>query len=122
MYTRETAVNQQCLPSVDSCPLFCIDPVHFVSGGLLQPPVRLVSQPQPARRLDPPSRFSGRNDRGGDPMPNRKDDRRYVDQTMIRAVHKDLASPRAELLASRVSQRDPQVVLPLGISEEFLST
>uniref|UniRef100_A0A8C3NCK2 Cell division cycle and apoptosis regulator protein 1 n=1 Tax=Geospiza parvula TaxID=87175 RepID=A0A8C3NCK2_GEOPR len=44
-------------------------------GGLLQPPVRLVSQPQPARRLDPPSRFSGRNDRGGDPMPNRKDDR-----------------------------------------------
>lgn len=32
------------------------------------------SQPQPARRLDPPSRFSGRNDRG-DQVPNRKDDR-----------------------------------------------
>uniref|UniRef100_A0A8C5VTC1 Cell division cycle and apoptosis regulator protein 1 n=1 Tax=Microcebus murinus TaxID=30608 RepID=A0A8C5VTC1_MICMU len=42
--------------------------------GLLQPPVRIVSQPQPARRLDPPSRFSGRNDRG-DQVPNRKDDR-----------------------------------------------
>lgn len=45
-------------------------------AGLLQPPVRIVSQPQPARRLDPPSRFSGRNDRG-DQVPNRKDDRRY---------------------------------------------
>ncbi|XP_063526615.1 cell division cycle and apoptosis regulator protein 1 isoform X3 [Pongo pygmaeus] len=43
-------------------------------AGLLQPPVRIVSQPQPARRLDPPSRFSGRNDRG-DQVPNRKDDR-----------------------------------------------
>nr|XP_020033198.1 cell division cycle and apoptosis regulator protein 1 [Castor canadensis] len=43
-------------------------------AGLLQPPVRIVSQPQPARRLDPPSRFSGRNDRG-DQIPNRKDDR-----------------------------------------------
>lgn len=87
--------KQQCLPSVDHCPLFCIDAVRFVSGGLLQPPVRLVSQPQPARRLDPPSRFSGRNDRGGDPMPNRKDDRRYVDQTVIQAFHKDLSSPKS---------------------------
>uniref|UniRef100_A0A8D1I1M8 Cell division cycle and apoptosis regulator 1 n=1 Tax=Sus scrofa TaxID=9823 RepID=A0A8D1I1M8_PIG len=43
-------------------------------AGLLQPPVRIVSQPQPARRLDPPSRFSGRNERG-DQVPNRKDDR-----------------------------------------------
>ncbi|GAB1295180.1 Cell division cycle and apoptosis regulator protein 1 [Apodemus speciosus] len=46
-------------------------------AGLLQPPVRIVSQPQPARRLDPPSRFSGRNDRG-DQVPNRKDDRRKI--------------------------------------------
>ncbi|XP_060225433.1 cell division cycle and apoptosis regulator protein 1 isoform X3 [Meriones unguiculatus] len=45
-----------------------------ITSGLLQPPVRIVSQPQPARRLDPPSRFSGRNDRG-DQVPNRKDDR-----------------------------------------------
>lgn len=44
-------------------------------AGLLQPPVRIVSQPPPARRLDPPPRFSGRNERG-DPMANRKDDRR----------------------------------------------
>lgn len=49
----------------------------FFLAGLLQPPVRIVSQPQPARRLDPPSRFSGRNDRG-DTIPNRKDDRRCV--------------------------------------------
>lgn len=49
--------------------------IFFFLAGLLQPPVRIVSQPQPARRLDPPPRFSGRNERG-DPMANRKDDRR----------------------------------------------
>lgn len=54
-------------------------------AGLLQPPVRIVSQPQPARRLDPPSRFSGRNDRG-DQVPNRKDDRRYVFQSIFLMV------------------------------------
>lgn len=54
-------------------------------AGLLQPPVRIVSQPQPARRLDPPSRFSGRNDRG-DQVPNRKDDRRYVFRSVLLTV------------------------------------
>ena len=54
-------------------------------AGLLQPPVRIVSQPQPARRLDPPSRFSGRNDRG-DQVPNRKDDRRYVFKSILLMV------------------------------------
>uniref|UniRef100_H3B750 Cell division cycle and apoptosis regulator 1 n=1 Tax=Latimeria chalumnae TaxID=7897 RepID=H3B750_LATCH len=43
-------------------------------AGLLQPPVRIIQQPQPARRLDPSSRFSGRNDRG-DSVSNRKDER-----------------------------------------------
>ncbi|KAJ7415654.1 cell division cycle and apoptosis regulator protein 1 [Willisornis vidua] len=63
-------------------------------GGLLQPPVRLVSQPQPARRLDPPSRFSGRNDRGGDPMPNRKDDRsRSCDMMELRRRYQNLYIP-----------------------------
>ncbi|XP_033882355.2 cell division cycle and apoptosis regulator protein 1-like isoform X3 [Acipenser ruthenus] len=44
------------------------------SGGLLQPPVRMMPQPQPARRLDPVPRFPVRNDRV-DLMVNRKDDR-----------------------------------------------
>ncbi|MGH0159783.1 UNVERIFIED_CONTAM: hypothetical protein FKN15_065792 [Acipenser sinensis] len=43
-------------------------------GGLLQPPVRMMPQPQPARRLDPVPRFPVRNDRV-DLMVNRKDDR-----------------------------------------------
>ncbi|KAG9485074.1 hypothetical protein GDO78_008273 [Eleutherodactylus coqui] len=43
-------------------------------AGLLQTPVRIVSQPQPVRRIEPPSRFSGRNDRG-EPISSRKDDR-----------------------------------------------
>lgn len=43
-------------------------------AGLLQTPVRIVSQPQPVRRIEPPSRFSGRSDRG-DPISTRKDDR-----------------------------------------------
>ncbi|XP_053553025.1 cell division cycle and apoptosis regulator protein 1 [Bombina bombina] len=41
-------------------------------AGLLQTPVRIV--PQPIRRIEPPSRFSGRNDRG-ESLSSRKDDR-----------------------------------------------
>ncbi|PIO33717.1 hypothetical protein AB205_0153790, partial [Aquarana catesbeiana] len=43
-------------------------------AGLLQTPVRIVSQPQPVRRIEPPSRFSVRSDRG-DSISSRKDDR-----------------------------------------------
>ncbi|XP_043912093.1 cell division cycle and apoptosis regulator protein 1 [Protopterus annectens] len=43
-------------------------------GGLLQTPVRLVPQPQIARRLDSASRFSSRNERSDVPS-NRKEDR-----------------------------------------------
>ncbi|XP_053548293.1 cell division cycle and apoptosis regulator protein 1-like [Bombina bombina] len=44
----------------------------FLYTGLLQTPVRIV--PQPIRRIEPPSRFSGRNDRG-ESLSSRKDDR-----------------------------------------------
>ncbi|XP_018427511.1 PREDICTED: cell division cycle and apoptosis regulator protein 1 [Nanorana parkeri] len=43
-------------------------------AGLLQTPVRIVSQPQPVRRIEPPSRFTVRSDRG-DSISSRKDDR-----------------------------------------------
>ncbi|KAM4704422.1 cell division cycle and apoptosis regulator protein 1 [Rhinophrynus dorsalis] len=43
-------------------------------AGLLQTPVRIVSQPQPVRRIEPPSRFSNRSDRG-ESISSRKDDR-----------------------------------------------
>ncbi|KAJ6661594.1 hypothetical protein lerEdw1_013833 [Lerista edwardsae] len=62
-------------------------------AGLLQPPVRIVSQPQPARRLDPPPRFSGRNERG-DPMANRKDDRSLnCDMMELRRRYQNLYIP-----------------------------
>lgn len=45
------------------------------SGGLLQPPVRMIPQPQQVRRMDPSSRFPSRSDRPE--LILRKDDRRY---------------------------------------------
>ena len=78
-------------------------------AGLLQPPVPRVSQPQPARRLDPPSRLSGRNDRG-DQVPNRKDDR-----SREREREKDV-DPEKDLLRENVpreisSERERMVTL-----------
>ena len=70
-------------------------------AGLLQPPVPRVSQPQPARRLDPPSRLSGRNDRG-DQVPNRKDDR-----SRERETEKDV-DPEKDLLRENVPERSPR--------------
>ncbi|XP_023402783.1 cell division cycle and apoptosis regulator protein 1 isoform X8 [Loxodonta africana] len=60
---------------------------------LLQQPQQKVSQPQPARRLDPPSRFSGRNDRG-DQVPNRKEDRSpSCDMMELRRRYQNLYIP-----------------------------
>ncbi|NXD67978.1 CCAR1 protein, partial [Eolophus roseicapillus] len=85
--------------------------------GLLQPPVRLVSQPQPARRLDPPSRFSGRNDRGGDPMPNRKDDRsrereRERRRSRERSPQRKRSRERSPRRERERSPRRPRRVVP----------
>lgn len=46
------------------------------SGGLLQPPVRMMPQPQPVRRIEPSPRFPSRNDRPE--LILRKEDRRSV--------------------------------------------
>ncbi|OXB74715.1 UNVERIFIED_CONTAM: hypothetical protein H355_001547 [Colinus virginianus] len=86
-------------------------------SGLLQPPVRLVSQPQPARRLDPPSRFSGRNDRGGDPMPNRKDDRsrerdRERRRSRERSPQRKRSRERSPRRERERSPRRPRRVVP----------
>lgn len=45
-------------------------------GGLLQPPVRMMSQPQPVRRIEPPPRFTSRNDRGPELILRSKEERR----------------------------------------------
>ncbi|KAM3835608.1 cell division cycle and apoptosis regulator protein 1 isoform 2-T2 [Vipera latastei] len=85
-------------------------------GGLLQPPVRIVSQPQPARRLDPPPRFSGRNDRG-DPMANRKDDRsrereRERRRSRERSPQRKRSRERSPRRERERSPRRPRRVVP----------
>nr|XP_060624871.1 cell division cycle and apoptosis regulator protein 1 isoform X2 [Anolis sagrei ordinatus] len=84
--------------------------------GLLQPPVRIVSQPQPARRLDPPPRFSGRNDRG-DPMANRKDDRsrereRERRRSRERSPQRKRSRERSPRRERERSPRRPRRVVP----------
>ncbi|KYO42474.1 cell division cycle and apoptosis regulator protein 1 [Alligator mississippiensis] len=85
-------------------------------AGLLQPPVRIVSQPQPARRLDPPSRFSGRNDRG-DTIPNRKDDRsrereRERRRSRERSPQRKRSRERSPRRERERSPRRPRRVVP----------
>lgn len=53
--------------------LFALD---VFTGGLLQPPVRMMPQPQPVRRIEPPPRFPSRNDRGPELILRTKEERR----------------------------------------------
>ena len=48
------------------------------SGGLLQPPVRMMPPPppQPVRRIEPPPRFPNRLERGPELILRPKEDRR----------------------------------------------
>lgn len=46
-------------------------------GGLLQPPVRMMAQPQPVRRIEPPPRFPTRSDRGPELILRTKEERRW---------------------------------------------
>ncbi|MEE6488125.1 hypothetical protein FKM82_015136 [Ascaphus truei] len=69
--------------------------------GLLQTPLRIVSQPQPVRRLEPPSRFSGRNERA-DPISSRKDDRNR-ERDRERRRSRDRSPPR-----KRSRERSPR--------------
>uniref|UniRef100_W5K1E6 Cell division cycle and apoptosis regulator protein 1 n=1 Tax=Astyanax mexicanus TaxID=7994 RepID=W5K1E6_ASTMX len=82
-------------------------------GGLLQPPVRMMHQPQPVRRLDPSPRFPSRSDRPE--LILRKDDRsrerererrRSRERSPTRKRSRD-RSPRRER-----SPRRPRRVVP----------
>uniref|UniRef100_A0A8B9LK73 Cell division cycle and apoptosis regulator protein 1 n=1 Tax=Astyanax mexicanus TaxID=7994 RepID=A0A8B9LK73_ASTMX len=82
-------------------------------GGLLQPPVRMMPQPQPVRRLDPSPRFPSRSDRPE--LILRKDDRsrerererrRSRERSPTRKRSRD-RSPRRER-----SPRRPRRVVP----------
>ncbi|XP_078499317.1 cell division cycle and apoptosis regulator protein 1 isoform X3 [Lissotriton helveticus] len=80
-------------------------------AGLLQPPIRIIPQPQPARRSDPTSRFCGRNDRG-DPSSNRRDDRsrereRRRSRTPQRKRSREI-SPRRERSPRRPRRSTPR--------------
>lgn len=58
---------------INVCVCVCILESVF-SGGLLQPPVRMIAQPQPVRRIEPAPRFPSRSERTE--LILRKDDRR----------------------------------------------
>ncbi|XP_048863944.1 cell division cycle and apoptosis regulator protein 1 isoform X3 [Brienomyrus brachyistius] len=84
------------------------------SGGLLQPPVRMMPQQQPVRRLDPGPRFPGRNDRPE--LILRKDDRsrerdrerrRSRERTPTRKRSRD-RSPRRERSPRRPRRATPR--------------
>ncbi|CAH2322013.1 cell division cycle and apoptosis regulator 1 isoform X1 [Pelobates cultripes] len=70
-------------------------------AGLLQTPVRIVTQPQPVRRLEPPSRFSGRSERG-ESLSSRKDDR-IRERDRERRRSRDRSPPR-----KRSRERSPR--------------
>ncbi|CAL8298721.1 unnamed protein product [Merluccius merluccius] len=85
------------------------------SGGLLQPPVRMMPQPQPVRRIEPPPRFPNRIDRGPElilrPKEERSRDRererrRSRERSPARKRSRD-RSPRRER-----SPRRPRRVVP----------
>lgn len=59
-------------------PLYFSCMLDVFSGGLLQTPVRMMAQPQPVRRIEPPPRFPNRNDRGPELILRTKEERRSV--------------------------------------------
>ena len=75
------------------CVCVCMyTPDSVFSGGLLQPPVRMMAQPLPVRRIEPAPRFPSRSDRAE--LILRKDDRRSAAAfTDITRTH--VANPRA---------------------------
>uniref|UniRef100_A0A3B4A6A0 Cell division cycle and apoptosis regulator protein 1 n=1 Tax=Periophthalmus magnuspinnatus TaxID=409849 RepID=A0A3B4A6A0_9GOBI len=84
-------------------------PKDVFPGGLLQPPVRMMAQPQPVRRIEPPPRFPNRNDRGPDLCLNRdreRERRRSRERSPTRKRSRD-RSPRRER-----SPRRPRRVVP----------
>ncbi|NP_001090254.1 cell division cycle and apoptosis regulator protein 1 [Xenopus laevis] len=85
-------------------------------AGLLQTPVRIVSQPQPVRRIEPPSRFSVRNDRG-DSILSRKDDRnrereRERRRSRDRSPQRKRSRERSPRRERERSPRRPRRVVP----------
>lgn len=64
--------------SMSSCCALLPVSIDVFSGGLLQPPVRMMPQPQPVRRIEPPPRFPSRNDRGPELILRSKEERRWA--------------------------------------------
>ncbi|XP_030626821.1 cell division cycle and apoptosis regulator protein 1 [Chanos chanos] len=82
-------------------------------GGLLQPPVRMIPQPQTVRRMDPSPRFPGRTDRPD--LILRKDDRsRERDRERRRSRERSPTRKRSRDRSPRRerSPRRPRRVVP----------
>ncbi|XP_041426923.1 cell division cycle and apoptosis regulator protein 1-like isoform X2 [Xenopus laevis] len=85
-------------------------------AGLIQIPVRISSQPQPVRRIEPPSRFSSRSDRG-DLISSRKDDRsrereRERHRSRDRSPQRKRSRERSPRRERERSPRRPRRVVP----------
>uniref|UniRef100_A0A8C5WG62 Cell division cycle and apoptosis regulator protein 1 n=1 Tax=Leptobrachium leishanense TaxID=445787 RepID=A0A8C5WG62_9ANUR len=98
LQTQITAASMTPLLQTQPSPLLQQPPQK---PGLLQTPVRIVSQPQPVRRMEPPSRFAGRSERV-DSLSNRKDDR-IRERERERRRSRDRSPPR-----KRSRERSPR--------------
>ncbi|XP_061600546.1 cell division cycle and apoptosis regulator protein 1 isoform X2 [Cololabis saira] len=83
-------------------------------GGLLQPPVRLMPQPQPVRRIEPPPRFPTRNDRGPELILRSKEERRDRERERRRSRERSPTRKRSRDRSPRRerSPRRPRRVVP----------
>ncbi|XP_039593709.1 cell division cycle and apoptosis regulator protein 1 [Polypterus senegalus] len=106
--TQPPALLQAQLSAASLAPLLQNPPQPLLpqppqKAGLLQPPVRMIPQPQPARRIDPTPRLPSRNDRG-DPIGARKEDRsRERDRERRRSRER---SPQRKRSRERSPRRD----------------
>ena len=70
------------------------------SGGLLQPPVRMMPQPQPVRRIEPPPRFPNRIDRGPELILRPKEERRSGNAAHLVQLAGALVTPSSAVFCS----------------------
>lgn len=89
-------------------------PKDVFPGGLLQPPVRMMAQPQPVRRIEPPPRFPNRNDRGPELILRPKEERRDRERERRRSRERSPTRKRSRDRSPRRerSPRRPRRVVP----------
>uniref|UniRef100_A0AAV2JMB2 Cell division cycle and apoptosis regulator protein 1 n=1 Tax=Knipowitschia caucasica TaxID=637954 RepID=A0AAV2JMB2_KNICA len=87
-------------------------PKDVFSSGLLQPPVRMMAQPQPVRRIEPPPRFTNRNDRGPELILRPKEERRERERRRSRERSQTRKRSRDRSPRRERSPRRPRKAAP----------